>query len=567
MFAGTTPDSDISGGGITVYDTRTGRWKFYRNPVENGSIMSLAYHDELVYGATTCNGGSGTGWADGLSAVVFVFDYKAGETVAVLDPRDYIKGLASPVYHVRCVVPDPNVEENGRIWSMVSETLICFTFDKETKKFDVQEVISFDKSTYASDSTNNWFPKTILFDAERNYVYAAFHGNGGTQRIELSDWNAEIGSVQVKSNLRIMSDIVESNFMVMGEDGNLYYGYNTSLKMLPLNVTDEDWAISQKVDDLILAIGEEITVESEAAIRTARSAYENLSWYYKALIQELETLQEAESDILERKIDTINLETITAENFPAMTEVLEEYQGLNSRQQRYVKNYAHLKAAYDKASDLNDQKIAAAMQERINALQGKFPLTLENEPEVLEIRADYKILTGKQAMLVDISVLEDAEAQIAILRAEFVKEVEKLILAIPEEITLDAEPAITAAREAADKLYVGERKEISYSKLTSAEGKLRTLQNAKAAAEEVDALIAAIGIVFYGDKERIAQAREAYDALNGTALTFVTKGAKLQRAEFILKALQTWLIPVLVVLFLAAAAAVVLLMKRKKKMK
>ncbi len=547
VFAGTTPDSNLSGGGITVYDTRTGRWKFYRNPVENGSIMSLAYHDELVYGATSCSGGSGSGWKDGLSAVVFVYDYKNNETVAVLDPRDYIKGLASPVYHVRCVVPDPNVEENGRIWSMVSETLFCFTFDKETKKFDVQEVISFDKSTYASDSTNNWFPKTILFDAERNYIYAAFHGNGGTQRIELSDWNAEIGSIQVKSNMRIMSDIVESSFMVMGEDGNLYYGYNTSLKMLPLNVTDEDWAISQKVDDLILAIGEEITVESEAAIRTARSAYENLSWRYKTLVQKLETLQEAESDILERKIDTIVLEDITAESFPAMTELLDEYLGLNARQQRYVKNYAQLKEAYDKASDLNDQKIAAALQKRIDALADKFPLTLDNEPEVVEIRGDYKQLTGKQAMLVDTTILEDAEAQIAVLRAEFVKYVESLIQKIPAEITLDAEPAIVAAREAADKLYVAERKEVSYSKLTSAEGKLRTLKNAKAKAEEVDALIDAIGIVTLGDKERIAEAREAYDALNGTALTFVTKTKKLETAEFILKALQTWGIPAITV--------------------
>ena len=294
VFAGTAPDTSLHGGGITVYDTETGRWKFYRNPVENGSIMALGYHDELLYGATTCNGGSGSGWAPGASAVAFVFDYKTGETVAVLDPRDYIKGLADPVYHVRCVVPDPNVEENGRIWSMVSETLFCFTFDKETKKFDVQEVISFDKSTYSDSGTNNWFPKTILFDMERNYIYASFHSNGGMQRIELADWNAPIGSIKVKANERIMADIPESNFMLLGDDGNLYYGFSKELKMLPLNVTDADWAIAQKVDDSITAIAEsEITLESEAAIRSARSDYENLSWYYKALVQNLELLQEA----------------------------------------------------------------------------------------------------------------------------------------------------------------------------------------------------------------------------------------------------------------------------------
>ena len=558
VFAGTAPDTSLHGGGITVYETATGRWKFYRNPVENGSIMALGYHDELLYGATTCNGGSGSGWAPGTSAVAFVFDYKTGETVAVLDPRDYIKDLASPVYHVRCVIPDPNVEENGRIWSMVSETLFCFTFDKETKKFDVQEVISFDKSTYSDSGTNNWFPKTILFDMERNYIYASFHGNGGMQRIELADWNAPIGSIKVKANERIMADIPESNFMLLGDDGNLYYGFSKELKMLPLNVTDADWAIAEEVDQMIQAIADsEITVASEAQIRTARSAYDNLTWYYKALVQKLELLQEAESDILERKIDTYESVEMTADHYPEMSELMDEYEGLNKRQQRYVKNYSLLKEKYDTASALNDQRIAKAVQEKINGLKGKFPLTLDNEPEVLEIREEVNSLTGKQFILLDLTILEDAEAQIAALRVEFVKYTETLIQAIPSEITLDAEPAITAAREAADKLYMNERKEVSYSKLTSAEGKLRTLLNAKAKAEEVDAMIKEIGIVTLGDKDRIAAAREAYDALNETALGFLTKGKKLQTAEFILKALQTWGIPAITVVNAGIAFAVV----------
>ena len=83
------------------------------------------------------------------------------------------------------------------------------------------------------------------------------------------------------------------------------------------------------------------------------------------------------------------------------------------------------------------------------------------------------------------------------------------------------------------------------------------MKNAKAAAEEVDALIDAIGIVTLGDKERIAEARAAYDALKEVALQFVTKGKKLQRAEFILKGLQTWMIPTFVVVIAGAAFAVV----------
>ena len=197
------------------------------------------------------------------------------------------------------------------------------------------------------------------------------------------------------------------------------------------------------------------------------------------------------------------------------------------------------------------------MQERINALGAKFPLTLDNEPEAVQIRTDYDLLSGKQRNLVDIAILEDAEAQIKVLRAEFVIYVEELIQAIPEEITLDAEEVITKASEAAEKLYVNERKQISYAKLTSAESKLRNLKNAKAAADEVDALIKEIGIVTLGDKARIAEAREAYDALNQVALSFVTKTKKLETAEFILKALQTWGIPAITVANAGIAFAVV----------
>ena len=557
VFAGTIPDSDLLGGAVVVYDTRTGRWKYERQVVYNQAIGGLAYSDETLCGVTTVGGGSGAVPDPNCSAVIFVYDYKEMKLDAILDPKDYIKGVSGTIPFVASVEPDPVVA--GRFWAIVSETLFCFTYDKTAKTFDVQEVLSFSKTYYDTSGAGaggHSFP--ILFDVEKNMLYATFGATGGFQCIQLEDLNAPMHSLKVVKNERIMDE--KPKYYLMGEDGNIYYGSrknDNNLAMLPLNVTDEDWAIAENVDNMILSIGSEITVESESAIRTARSAYENLSWRYKALIQKLEILQNAESDILERKIDTLSLESITADSYPDMQLLMDEYKGLNERQQRYVKNYEHLREAYDKASDLNDQRIAAAMQKRIDALKDKLPVTLEDEPEVVAIRTDYKALTGKQSMLVDIAILEEAEAQIKVLRAEFVKYVESLIQAIPETITLDAEPAITAAREAADKLYTNERKEISYSKLTSAEGKLRTLQKAKLAAEEVDALIDAIGIVTLGDKERIRDAREAYDSLNGTALTFLQNAKKLERAEWTLKALQTWMIPAFVAVGLGVAFSVV----------
>ena len=113
----------------------------------------------------------------------------------------------------------------------------------------------------------------------------------------------------------------------------------TDLKLLPLNVTDEDWAISGAVDQMILDLGKDITLESEAAIKEARSAYENLSWRYKALIQEADTLRECEVELLERKIEKIDKESLTADALPALQELVDVYSGMTSRQQNYVKNY------------------------------------------------------------------------------------------------------------------------------------------------------------------------------------------------------------------------------------
>ena len=298
---------------------------------------------------------------------------------------------------------------------------------------------------------------------------------------------------------------------------------------------------------------------SESAIRTARSNFESLSWRYKALVQNVELLQEAESDILEVLIDAaLANNEIDADDYPAMLELHEEYKGLNKRQQRYVKNYAALKEAYEKSSDLNDQRIAAAMQEKVNALKDIMPIeTLEKEPQVVAVRTEFDALAGRQQYLVDTAILEEAEAQVAVLRQELVKQVEALIQAIPAEITLDAEAAITAAREGVDKLYTLERKQVSYTKLESAEAKLRNLKNALAKAEEFDGMMKQIGIVTLGDAERIAYARKFYNSLNEIARSFATKYGKLRRAEFILSALQSWGIPVIVVAAAGAAFCVV----------
>ena len=555
VFAGTIPDATQYGGAVVVYDTRTGRWFYERNVVQDQGVIDVEYYDKLLFGSTSTYGGSKAKPLPGESAKIFVYDYENREVIATMDPRDYISGINVEIGYIGGMTADPFVK--GRFWAVVSETLFAFTFDKETLEFKVQEILSYDKNTYSSSSSRPTNSREIKFDPETKQMYYCFDSYGGFRCIELADFYAPVGSIKVAKTERLTMNWALK--YTLSEQGDLYYseGSNGDLWMMPLNVSQEDWAIANVVDQMILDLGKDITLESETAIKEVRSAYENLSWRYKALIQEADTLRECEVELLERKIETIKLEDVTADTLPLLQGYVDIYDGMTARQKNYTKNYDHLLEAYNQASILNNERIAAAMQERVDALEDKFPMTLEIEPEVVQIRDDFDSLTTPQRILVDTTLLEKAEAEIKVLRAEFVKYVETLIQAIPKEITLDAEPAITAAREAADKLYTNERKEVSYSKLSSAEGKLRTLKKAKAAAEEVDALIGEIGIVTLGDKARIAAAREAYDALNEAAIQFVTKAGKLKHAEFILKGLQTWMIPAIVIADAGIAFAVI----------
>lgn len=558
VFVGSVPGTHINGGALTVYNTLNGQWYYERNIVQDQSIIDIAYWNEMVFVASSRAGGDNAPDM-GDSALIVAYDYLNRKTMATLDLRDYIPGLTSPIHYVYGLTADPNAEENGRIWALVSDTLVCFTFDKETCKFDVQVVKDMGHTNYNISSGVARTQAKCMFIMEKNQMYVMFK-DAGMQLITLEDWNAPVGQVKIAAQEKLMGYKPEEH--IIAEDGNMYFGNDADLMMIPLNVTDEDWAIAEKMDAQIQAIHDsEITLASEAAIRTARSDYENLSWRYKALVQKLELLQEAESDILECKIDAGLLEAgeIDADDYPAMVELHDEYDGLTTtRQKRYVKNYKDLKEAYETSSDLNDQRIAAAMQKKVDALKELFPIeSLEKEPDVVAVRTEFDALPGRQRILVDTTILEEAEAQIAVLRAELVKEVEKLIQAIPAEITLAAEPEITAAREGVNKLTALERKQVSYTKLEGAEAKLRNLKNALSKAEEFDALMKEIGIVTLGDAARIANARKVYNSLNETAKAFCTKAGKLKRAEFILAGLQTWMIPVIVVVDAAAIFAVV----------
>ena len=147
---------------------------------------------------------------------------------------------------------------------------------------------------------------------------------------------------------------------------------------------------------------------------------------------------------------------------------------------------------------------------QINVLPEAEDVTLNDKAAVEAARADYDALSDADKAFVDPDLLQkltDVEAALASLEA--VAAVTAQITALPENITLENKADVEAARQAYDALTDVQKEMIdadTYTKLTDAEDTI--------AAAEVTALIEALSeTITLDDKDDVAAARQAYDAL------------------------------------------------------
>ncbi|MDO5590586.1 MAG: fibronectin type III domain-containing protein [Lachnospiraceae bacterium] len=188
-------------------------------------------------------------------------------------------------------------------------------------------------------------------------------------------------------------------------------------------------AVIEKID----AIGE-VTLESEGAIKEARTAYDALTDTQKALVTNKDVLEKAENTWKElkdakdkadaadaaaakevtEKIDAIG--EVTLESEGAIKEARTAYDALTDTQKALVTNkdvlekaentWKELKDAKDKA-DAADAAAAKEVTEKIDAIG---EVTLESEGAIKEARTAYDALTDTQkALVTNKDVLEKAE--------------------------------------------------------------------------------------------------------------------------------------------------------------
>ena len=337
------------------------------------------------------------------------------------------------------------------------------------------------------------------------------------------------------------------------------------------------------VEAAITAIGD-VTLEDEAAIVSARNAYEELSPQLKKRVSNLDVLVAAEEALVQAKQEAADKEiadkaaaaavdalidaigTVTLDSLDAIVAAEEAYNNLTEDQKDLVENhliltdaraaYDTLKAAADK--EAADKAAAKIVEDQIAALPAVGELTLTDKDTVKAAREAYTNLTDDQKPYVNnLSVLIAAEAEIDRLQEAADKEtfdrekaaaVDTLIEALPAVgvLTLDNKDAVAAAREAYTNLTDDQKPYVTkLTVLEAAEAKIAQLQAAadklaqdKAAAKAVDDQITAIGTVTYSKAAAIATVRNAYDALTPDQKDLVENLNTLTAAEAEIAQLQ-----------------------------
>ena len=223
----------------------------------------------------------------------------------------------------------------------------------------------------------------------------------------------------------------------------------------------------------------------------------------------------------------------------AVENAREAYDALSETQQDLVTNYDLLEKAEEdlkKAEqDAADQAAADEVIEKINNLPDD--ITLDNENAINEAREAYNNLTEEQqALVTNENKLKKAEEDLASLQnqpdqgddsgQEAVNAVIEKIEGLPEDITLADEAAVKEAREAYDSLTPDQKALVTnYDVLLAAETDL--------VIRLIDDLSDPIK---YEDKEKVEEAREAYDSLTEDQQGAVSNYNKLTAAEDDLKA-------------------------------
>ena len=183
----------------------------------------------------------------------------------------------------------------------------------------------------------------------------------------------------------------------------------------------------QKADAVVTKIKNigKVTLKSESKIKQARTAYNKLTDKQKTLVTNYDVLEKAEKDLADLKAadqvskNITNIGTVTLESEDAIKEARTAYDALTDAQKELVSNKDVLEKAESTLKELQDAKAAdvKAAEEVTNKISAIGDVTLESEDAIKEARTAYDALTDAQKELVsNKDVLEKAETTLKELK-------------------------------------------------------------------------------------------------------------------------------------------------------
>ena len=239
------------------------------------------------------------------------------------------------------------------------------------------------------------------------------------------------------------------------------------------------------VKQLILDLNNPITIADETAILEARDAYDALTAEQKSYVLNLNDLVEAETDLarLYAEIAAVNAliselsDPIDLDDQDDLEAAREAYDALTLEQQGYVIGFPSFVEAEEDFQTLLDE--IDAVDAMIAALP--IPVTLNNGDAVQAARDAFDDLNLlQQARVTNSIVLANAEARLLDLEVADTVGDEVMVLPFEDDITLDDQAAIEAAREAYEALTPNQKSMVSaetLQHLVNAENALRRLLN------------------------------------------------------------------------------------------
>ena len=345
-----------------------------------------------------------------------------------------------------------------------------------------------------------------------------------------------------------------------------------------LSVLKKEKADKEAADAVIAQIdalptAENVTLEHQEAVNSARDAYSKLTDDQKKLVSKeitdkLERAEKKIAQLLEEQaadlvLDEMNAlpskDNLTLDDEVALAGAEAHYNALSDAQKEYLTGKAaesvaklgELRTQLEKLKkDAADKAAADAVTEKLNALPSEEDVMFQDEAVLKQAREAYEQLDDTQKALVSNEAydkLEKAEKKLEALKAE-VEAVTKQIQELPAvgDLTLEDEEKVALARSAYDALNADQKRQLTESgvldTLLTAENQISLLEREKEEAEKVAQQINSLPEVKdlkLADKTAVEAARKAYDALSDNQKAMIEDAKKaLEEREAEIKRLQ-----------------------------